>query len=1115
MKTSPSAERAYTSSSLLRFRRASQAVHATHSLDEVLARTIAELHSALDADAASVALIDERDNETILHAAGPVAKKISGLRLPPERGIISWVIASGQSALVNDVSLDDRFWSEVDSYSGFETRSVLCVPLVASSRIIGAIELLNKRHGRFTAEDLDFLEAFSAVATSAIESARSFEKEQRRRRGASAMRHAWEILTVPRALDDLLEVILDQLRQLVEYRSASILLVSEQGGLELGACSGIEDPDAAAQVASALGIDAKVHEMLETRRPLLIPDTRADTRWQHFPGFSYIRSWIGAPLMVKGHLVGTLNLDHDLPDYYNEDHLHLVMDYAHQVAIAIENSRLYATTHETTVQLATQARRMVTLYEASRSLLSGLELDSKALRELVHRFMQLIGARYGVLSIQADNISRPVLIAVSPTDQDPDFYMAAIESSIFTVLNCEQEIVRSGEFEQAMLGSLPASIADSFLGVAIHARGQLWGRLLFADKIRDRDFDQDDEALALVLAANLASAVENTSLYQNTQGRLREISALYQISRSLTAMTNIADVYTHLAAQVAKLHDAEMSALFLYRDGVLKGQPPGYGLPQDVIPHLDFRISDRDPLYASIQAPEPLVINAVMQDSDLAPFYPLLDELGVKRLMSCRLEIDEDQVGLLLVANKRSGEEFGEQDRHLASIIAHQVSNVLQKALLQNRQREQTQIQSALLQLSHATSSLTDLDELLHTITQITYQLVGCDHCILAPWEERVDGYVPRAQYGLDERTEERLIQMTIKPADFDHIHLAIGAREPVLLGRSEIRDTIPAWAHHLLGTEQSLAVPLVVQDRVVGLIIGAFSSTNHPPGEREIALATGIARQAAIAIENAHLYRDIQLHASQLERAYKDLKGLDERKTQFVQNVSHELRTPLTIIRGYLEMLQEEEMGTLSGRQRKALSIIADKVTSLDKLILDIVAVQSIDATSLELCDFDLGVLLRPVLAHTELKDPNLQLNIDLGPGLPNVCADPNMVERVLNHLMENAIKFSPDGGVITVSARPEGNKMVVEVQDQGIGIPENARVHLFDRFYQVDGSTTRRFRGTGVGLSMIKQIVRAHGGDVGVRSTEGEGSTFFFTLPLASSDHPRKKNTYPSQGR
>ena len=1111
MNTSPCAEQAHPSHPLLRFRRASQAVHATQTLEEVLTRTIAELHTALDADAASVALIDERDGETILHAAGPVAEKISGLRLPPERGIISWVISNGRSALVNDVSVDDRFWSEVDGYSGFETRSVLCAPVFTGHRVIGAIEVLNKRHGDFSTEDQNYLEAFSAVVASAIESARNFEKEQQRRRTAEAVRHAWEILTVPRALDELLEVILDQLRLLIEYRSASILLVGEYGGLELGACRGIDSPDDAAQVASTLGFDTKVHTMLETRRPLLISDTRADTRWQHFPGFSYIRSWIGAPLMVKGHLIGTLNLDHDLPDFYTEEHLHLVMDYAHQVAIAIENSRLYATTHEATMQLATQARRMVTLYEASRSLLSGLELDSEALRELVHRFMQLIGTRYGILNIQADNFPPPVLIVVGPTDEEPGFDPAVIESSIFAVLNDEQEIVHRSEFEQTLPASLPAAIANSFLGVAIHARGQLLGRLLLADKITDRDFSQDDEALALVLAANLASAIENASLYLNTQQRLREISALYEISRTFTAMKNIADVYTHLAAQVAKLLDAKRCAFFLYRDGELKCQLPGYGLPQDIIPHLDFKISVEDPIYAFLWASEPLISNRVMWDPNLVAFYPLLDHLSVNHLLICRLEIDEEQIGLLLMADKRSGEEFSEQDRHLASIMAHQVSNVLQKALLQNRQREQTQIQSALLQVSHAISSLTDLDELLQTITQITYQLVGCDHCILAPWEERISAYVPRAQYGLDEQNQEWLIQMRIKPADYYHIDLATETREPVLLTRPEIRDTIPIWTQDLMGVEHSLVIPLVVQGRAVGLILGAFSSTNPPPGEREIALATGIARQAAIAIENTNLYQDIQLHASSLERAYQELKGLDERKTQFIQNVSHELRTPLTIIKGYLEMLQEEELGALSDQQQEALTIIATKATSLDKLILDIMAMQSIDAASLELCEFDLSILLEPVLSHSEVNDLNLQLQRDLAPDLPNVYADPNMVERVLIHLLENAIKFSPEGGVITVCARPEGEEMVVEVQDQGIGIPQEAITHLFDRFYQVDGSTTRRFGGTGVGLSMIKQIILAHGGDVGVRSTEGEGSTFFFTLPLAPLDLPQKKVHLP----
>jgi signal transduction histidine kinase len=108
--------------------------------------------------------------------------------------------------------------------------------------------------------------------------------------------------------------------------------------------------------------------------------------------------------------------------------------------------------------------------------------------------------------------------------------------------------------------------------------------------------------------------------------------------------------------------------------------------------------------------------------------------------------------------------------------------------------------------------------------------------------------------------------------------------------------------------------------------------------------------------------------------------------------------------------------------------------------------------------------------------------------------------VERVLQLLLDNAIKFSPDGGAITVRASPQNEMLRVEVEDRGIGIPATAVPYIFDRFYQVDGSTTRRFGGTGLGLSIARQIVRAHDGDVGVRSSEGKGSTFHFTLPLAS---------------
>jgi GAF domain-containing protein len=1100
MDSTPESGASAAPNSLATFRKASQAVHATQELDQVLTRVIAELHAALDAEAASVALLDRKGSEIILYAAGPVAEAVNGLRLPLERGVVGWVVSKGQAVIVNDVSTDPRFWPDVDGYSGFETRSVLCAPLLSGNKVIGAVEVLNKCHGDFSTEDLNFLEAFSAVAASAIENARRFRQEQQRRREADTLRQAWGALTTPRDLEALFDVILDQLAKLVAYRSASILLVTEDGGLELGASRGIDDLAEAAQVVSRLGLDSKVRTMLETRQPLLIPDTRTDPRWRHFPQFSYIRSWIGAPLLIKGHLVGTLNVDHDQPGYYTADHARLVSSFAHQAAIAIENSRLYAATREATLQLAEQAQRTVTLYETSRALLSGLELNQAALRELVGRIADLTKARYGILDILPENSQSPLLITVGFTEAEiADLDLAHLKRNVLDLLSSEREVMRRAE-----LGGIAGVFLDSFLGVAIHARGRTLGRLLLVGKRGNRAFSRDDEALALTLATNLASAIENASLYHKTQQRLRELAALYEISCTVTEMDDIGDIYTQLTVLLAGLLDAERCVFFIYRDGWLECQPPGYGVPPEFIPQLSFPVAEDDPLYPVIHTIRPLISNDVMRDPDLLAQRGLLTQLGLRRLLACRIPIDGGRFGFLVAADKRGGEEFSEQDRHLVSIIVHQVSSVVQRALLQSRQQQETQIQSALLQVSQAISSLTNLDELLQAVAQITHQLAGCDHCLIAPWEERHAAFIPRAQSGLDPALNDVLSQVQFVPGDLPFIDRTTESRAPLLLTRQEMREMVPAWTQGILGTESSLIVPLVTQERVVGLIAAAYTRESHLPGEREIALVTGIARQAAIAIENASLYQDLQLHAASLERAYRELKELDEHKTQFIQNVSHELRTPFTLIKGYLELLLDEDMGSLNEGQREALETLTERTEVLGRLINDIIAIQFIDATSLNLHEFELGALVQATLENVRGRAPKVHLQSELPPDLPLVKADLSLVERALEHLLDNAIKFSPEGGLITLRARLEGEMLHVEVEDRGIGIPAQALPYVFDRFYQADGSTTRRFGGAGLGLTIVKQIIEAHGGQVGVHSAEGQGSIFYLTLPLASPSRP-----------
>ena len=1095
MEHSSSAE---PSASLVRFRRASQSIQATHVLDEVLMRVIAELHSALDAEAASVALLDETNNQIVLNAAGPVAERVSGLQLPAGYGILGWVIANRQPLIVNDVSKDSRFWPEVDGYSGFKTRSVLCAPLFFGPRVIGAVEVLNKRQGDFTPDDLQYLEAFGAVAASAIENARNFRQEQRRRRESDALRHIWETLTTSRDLDTLLHAILDQLATLIEYRSASVLLVQEQGGFELCASQGIEDVERARRAIQDQGLNAQIQAALESHQVVLIPDTRTDPRWTPWPGFEYVRSWIAAPLIIKGQLAGTLNVDHDRPDFYTAEHAHTLSGFAHQAAIAIENSRLYAVTHRASAQLAEQARRLVTLYETARSLLRGLELDQQALQQLLERLVEMTHARFGLLKVDKNNNHPPVRLVAGQAQPPPLLDANVVRERLLAALRQGREIIRGAELEGGGT-SPPASLPDDIAVVAIHARGRLLGYLMLGGDQDVPSFSDEDEALALALAAQLATAIENATLYYKTQQRMRELEALYQISRTLVQMRHPDDVYTYLTKQVAALLNARRCAFFLFQDGQLVCQSPAYGLSAETIAQLRFPLSPDSPLYPFIHTPDPLISNDILSEPALKAQRALLEQFQIRRLLSCRVEIGEQQFGVLVVADKRDDQEFTEQDRHLASIMIHQVNSVLQRALLQARQQQHLQIQSALLQVSQAISNLTDLDALLQTVARITHQLTGCHHCFIALWKEHHAAFIPRASSGLDARTDEHLAQYHFVPEEWPFVDRVTRTREPVVLSHQDLLAFRARQAHNLLGWESCLVVPLVTQDRAVGFIAVGYNNAASAPGQREISLVTGIARQAAIAVENANLYQDLHHHARQLERAYRELRALDIQKMQFVQNISHELRTPFTLIKGYLELLLDEEMGALNARQKEGLKVIADKTAQLGELIDDIISIQSIDASTLELYDFDLALLLQAIAERFREFVPDRRFRV-IVPGSIPIRADAGLLERALKHLLDNAVKFSPPDSEITLRAEPRGQDQVyVEVHDEGIGIPPEALPYVFDRFYQVDGSTTRRYGGTGLGLAIVKQIIEAHGGEIGVASEPERGSTFYFTLPTA----------------
>ena len=217
-------------------------------------------------------------------------------------------------------------------------------------------------------------------------------------------------------------------------------------------------------------------------------------------------------------------------------------------------------------------------------------------------------------------------------------------------------------------------------------------------------------------------------------------------------------------------------------------------------------------------------------------------------------------------------------------------------------------------------------------------------------------------------------------------------------------------------------------------------------------------------------------------------------------QNVSHELRTPLTLIMGYVELMETSQLGALTEDQSHALRVMHQQVRRLHFMVNSLLALQTFNPDKLHLESLDLATWLPTTAKAWQLVAAERGLNqcIQVTETPLLIRAGPSHLELVIGNLLDNAIKFSPEDGQILVRAWRQNGQAIITVADQGIGIPNDKLSHIFDRFYQVDGSTTRRFGGIGIGLALCQTIIVAHAGTIEAFSPgPDQGATFTICLP------------------
>jgi signal transduction histidine kinase/DNA-binding response OmpR family regulator len=555
-------------------------------------------------------------------------------------------------------------------------------------------------------------------------------------------------------------------------------------------------------------------------------------------------------------------------------------------------------------------------------------------------------------------------------------------------------------------------------------------------------FDDEDVAILRTMADQVAVAIENARLLEASRRALEELEIAQE---------------EHVRASWNRM-----------------GRLPAFEYDR-----VDVRPVDANSV--------PVVDQAIDSDEVVAEKVP---DNGRSTLVA-PLRLRDQPIGVISLEDIDEAEAWSGDALQLVEEVSEQVAQALESARLFEEARTRAQQQSVLSDLGRVLSAQLDVDEILVATHQGAMQLVDARSFYVGLYNP--DQGVIDIRFNAT--TGERDQEMTALSADRGLSGYIVRTGEPVLI-RENLPERLSDLGVELVGEPALswLGVPLTVGGDVLGVIAVQNYSEPNVYDERDLELLTAVANQTAIAVQSARLYEEA------VETAER-LREVDRLKSQFLANMSHELRTPLNSIIGFSRVVLKGIDGPVTDRQQEDLEAIHNSGQHLLGLINDILDVSKIEAGKMEL-DFervDVRDVIKGVMstAIALVKDKPIELQQSVPEDLPRITADERRVRQILLNLVSNAAKFTEEG-FIRVQARVAGDEVVLAVADSGPGIPIAEQKDIFEPFTQVDGSSTREHGGTGLGLTISHSFVQLHGGRMWLESEEGEGTTFYFALPI-----------------
>jgi PAS domain S-box-containing protein len=1022
-------------------------INASLDLDTVLDRILEQLAQVINYDSASLSLVE--GTQLAMRAQRGLSRPDRTLPYSAitSNPLFQEMLETRRPIVIPDVVADGRFQQ---GNSTPPVRSWIGVPLVVRDRVIGQLAVDKYQPNIYDEAHARLVSVFAQQAAVAIQNAQLFEAEQHQRKLAEALRQAGAALNSTLNYEEVLDRILEQVGLVVPHDAANIMLIKDatayifrwRGYAQFG------DDAYIASISFNMAEVAHLRIMRKTGQPVALSHAEGYSEWISRPEMAWVKSYAGAPIQVRGQVIGFLNVDSATPGFFSQADAERLQSFASQAAIAIENAQLFE---------AEQRQRQMaeSLQQVAATLNTSLDRDTVLARimEQLRRVVEYDSA--SILLCEGEDLVISAMLGV--TEPAVIGHRIPLSSRAPAVLVFEQQrpaVIADVQTEPGWIVIPGTQRIRGWMGVPLMAGEKPIG-VLAVDSFEVGAYDEKDTNIVQTFANQAAIAIENARLYEDERKRLaeverrnQELAALHAVAAAVSSSLDPDVVLREALSRALEVKGMEAGGVHLLDETgntlVLRIQQ---NLTKKVATQIG-RLQVGEGVSGRVaQSGEPIVVEDMAHDTRIT--RPGLAEAGFQTMAIVPLKAQGRILGTFFSTSPQQ-RQFLPEDLNLLAAIGDEMGIAVENARL-----HQT------LQNYAA--------ELEARVEARTAELNRERERLLAVLESAGDAIVITDNHGAVDYVNPTWEQLT-----------GFSSKEAV--GQP-------------LSVFQSKQIPLEVYNKMWSTIQAGWvwrgdlldQRQDGAPLEVNLTLAPVFHEDGNI-VNFVGVFRDVS-----------HLKKLERMKDEFLSTAAHELRNPITSILGFSELLMTRT--DLSEEERKRfLQYINEHASHLKKLVGDLLDISRIDSGAgiiTRVAALSLPPLFEQEMQAWQAANPKHAYRLQVDSNCPKVYADHDRILQVMRNLLSNATKYSPSGGTITLNALQVGGYLEITVADEGIGMTEEEQSHIFEKFWRADASSTA-IGGTGLGLVIVKHIVEQHGGHIWINSDKGKGTTVHFTLPL-----------------